>query len=99
MKSRDGAEEGDRLDGGPATAQDTDVVRRGGAPGVLQCLLVGGERVPCSNFVTVSRGKMHNMYPAKFLKCPGKRFAFCMDNLQGDTSGRIVGMGWVDFDL
>ena len=41
VRGRDGAEEGDRVDGGPAAAQDPDAI--GGAAGVLQCLLVGGE--------------------------------------------------------
>ena len=43
VRGRDGAEEGDGADGGPALAQDTDVVGRGGAAGILHRLLVGRE--------------------------------------------------------
>ena len=42
MRGRHGAEEGDCADGGPAAAQDPDAVGRGGAPGVIKCILVGG---------------------------------------------------------
>ena len=56
-------------------------------------------RIPCSNFVTDFLGRNAKQNLENFRKCPGKGIAFCLDNLQGDTSGRIVGMGWVDFDL
>ena len=41
MRGGDGAEEGDRADGGPAPAQDPDALGPRRAPGILQRLLVG----------------------------------------------------------
>ena len=47
MRGGDGAEEGDRADGGPAPAQDTHALRRRGAP----C------RIILESFLLVAHGK------------------------------------------
>ena len=64
VRGRDGAEEGDRFDGGPAAPQDPDAI--GGAAGLLQCLLVGGE---CSSL------KFRCRFPGnvqRFISFPGE---------------------------